>query len=426
MNTDDFIISRPLSSVNPILSSLAGALKEYILGNFPKNYIKDYYIDTELPYIRALRTYKPLSRSQIAMRKLPLLSVRTEVTVESSEFSLNDSWEKGNRFLRKPSSLNAIIKDDYNFRYLSFQTERIVVKFQVSIVVETDTKAREVLMFIKRVLPINRKTFLNGLHINSELPPEIIRHIWKDSGFTFNQSDITPENLDEFQYYLKAVSAGNIESCINSSTGNTSYSFFYSKNAVMSIDAINMNVNKDGNVVKNASVDIPITLDLEVPIAYVYQKDGSFDDIHNIDIPNDFSVGENMNRPYFSFAKRERAPTTIENNLGLTFMTGIVTGDLENKIYDETDLSLQVAPDVKTYLASLGNEKKKYILWLEGNMIDSSQFIFNESDYILKIKTTDIRFNYKYYFSIYSDLHDYDITNKYNNRVKPASPFIKK
>ena len=427
MAISDYQLTRPVSVVTPVLSSLAGALRQYIEGLFPDGYFRDYFIDTELPTLRRKRAFRPMSRSQLAQRKLPLLSVRTEATADASEYSTGLSWYTGNRFLQDPSQLHALFMDDHGLRYAGYHSDRIVVRFQLSFVVETEMKAREVMMYLRRVAPVGMKTFLNGISIASEIPGDLLRSVWKDLGFG-DGSD--PSQVAAFHHYLRSMSAGRIEQVVNSASGRRAYTFQYLSNLVMNISGLPAaSSNRDGNVVRTSSVELPIELDVAVPMSYAYRQEARLEAPAGADSLDGAPEMGSSGRVHFSFARAVR-PASTHGSLGLAHFTAIVTGEPNPAAPgapDVTDLSGSIPPEVKAYVAWLrglpdaGAPTHRAMLWVDGREVTEG-WVFDWDTMALTIESRVLRYQYKYHFGIYADLEGYARTTPAAAGSRPPAP----
>lgn len=422
MALSDYLVSRPVSVVTPVLSSLAGALRLYIESLFPSGYFADYYIDTELPTLRQRRSFRPLSRSQLANRKFPLLSVRTEATADESEFATGVAWFTGGRFLRDPSVLRPIIVDDEELRYAGFQSERVVMRFQISIVLDTEMKAREVMMYLRRVAPTQLKTYLNDVTIATALPGDLLRAVWADMGLD-TASTPSPADVDTFHHYLRAVSAGRIERVINTATGRNAFAYHYHANPVMSITGLpSASTNREGNVVRSATVELPIQLDVEVPMVFGYQQEAHVGpDIGAADGPD---FGPAGNGAFFSFTKIMR-PKSMRGSRGLAFFSAIVSGDVNPtspNLPDVTELKDALPPDVSSYIAEqrlIDPARAEAVLWIDGDEV-SAGWSYDWSTGVLSIDAAVVRYRYKYHFGIYVALENFDTAA--GHRTPPGSP----
>ena len=406
----DHMTSRPVSVVMPVLSSLTGAVKNYLEGVFPRGYFKDYNVDSEMPLLRRRRNFRPMSASQLANRRLPMMSVRVETTADSSDFSSGVSWWTGNRFLREATQLFPLIHDDSGLRYVGFHTDRIVVRFQVSFVLETDFKAREILMYLKRVLPVGQRVFLNGVHVNTEMPGDILREIWRDLGLT-DGSD--PAQVTTFHNYLRSVTAGDVEKTINSASGRAAFSFAYPTNPVMTISSTpTMSLNRDGNVIRSSQVDIPIELDLPVPMSYAYQQEAKIEPTA-ADLDLDSYIGGD-GKAYFGTAIAIRPASTIENRT-LSFFASIVTGEHDPEhpgVADVTDLSAHIPQDVQDYVDYLltlpgGESMVQVMVWRGPDLLPESYWDMTVPGWNLTVQREGLYYRHKYFVGIYCDLQAY-------------------
>ena len=409
MAQNDYKLSRPVSAVTPVLSSLVGAVRAYVESVFPAGYFKDYFVDTDLPIVQMRRRrFRPMSPSQLSVRRLPMLSVKADPTADSSDFSSGVSWHTGNRFLRDPLNLRQLIKDDVSYRYVGFETERIVCRFQASIIVETEMKARELMMYMKRVMPLNYKVFLTGVTISTEIPPDILRSFWKDMGYG-DGSD--PAQVDEFHRYLRAFTAGHVERVTNTATGRTGFFFDYVANPIMTITGTpSISINRDGSVVRSAQVDLPLELDLGVPLSYAYRQEAEVQPTLGDLVDMDW-LGEDGT--YFGRTVLGRPPANIDDRRSLAFFTSFVTPDLTEMSVrgqpDVTDFSDYVSDEIKDYVAGIlsGGDPASDLavrLWVSNGEVDPANFSFDWETWKLTVEPAGLLYNHKYSIGLYADL----------------------
>lgn len=432
MAFQDTIISRPVSVVTPVVSSLAGMLRQYVMSVMPKGYIKDYFVDTELPYLprRNRRKFRPLSISKIELRHLPLMSVRIEVTADQSDFATGTTFWTSTKFMRDPTRLARIIGDDVNLIYCGFETERIVIRFQVSFTVETDMKANELAMYLRRTLPVGQKFYLNDIDIATEMPPDLIRAIW--AGMNMGDS-ADPNNVERFSEYMLTATQGNVEPLVNSANGRIAYAYSYRANPLMNISgAPTISVNRDGNVVRNAQVDIPFEADVIVPVAYGLRMEvplpGDPDELVGTEIGN----MDNGNA-YFSAGARMRPPLNLPGGLDLVFYSSLITGD--------PDPMNPTGPDITDFSAAIGDRSRALIaallagghadkvdarLWLDGNPTDPTCWEFDPNDWTLEIRKPVLMSRQKYHFAVYADKTNMKTLVPEERRPQPISPMIRR
>ena len=422
-------ISRPVSVVIPVISSIAGTIRQYILSVLPKDYIRDYFIDTELPFYRNMnrRKFRPMSRSQLAVRKLPLMAIKVETTADPSDFGTGTTFWTSTKFLGDPTELTRLIADDHNLRYVGFETERMIVRFTVSFTVETDLRASELMMYLRRTLPVGSRFYLNDLDISTEIPKDILRVIWTDMGLGDNSDS---RDMEEFVGYLKRVTGGNVTPVINSASGRTVFAFDYRSNILVNIPSPpSMNVTREENIVKSAQVDLQFEVDLEVPVAYAYRQEESLGGPVNGSTP--FDLVEDGGNAYFSAAIRVRPPENIEGEQQLIFFTSIITGDFNSNdptAIDSTDLSSAISNRLKTYISLLVSknmlDKVTAKVWLDGNDVSDDGWAFDPDTWELDIQQPVLQPRQKYHFGVYADISMLDDLVPENRRLQPDSPML--
>ena len=432
MAFQDTIFSRPVSVVTPIVSSLAGMLRQYVNSVLPQGYLKDYFVDTELPFLprRNRRRFRPMSPVRIELRHLPLMSVRVEVTADQSDFATGTTFWTSTKFMRDPTQLGRIIGDDVNHIYCGYEIERVVVRFQVSFTVESDMKANELAMYLRRSLPVGQRFYLNDIDIATEMPPDVVRGVWS----AMNMGDSKdPNNVEAFTEYMRVATQGNVEPLVNSANGRIAFAYSYKANPLMNIAGVpSVTVNRDGNVVRNAQVDLPFEADIMVPVAYALRAEIDLppegDGLVGIDIGN----MDNGNA-YFSAGVRMRPPLNVDGGLDLVFYSSLITGDpdpADPMGPDVTDFSAAIGDRsralVSALLASGQTDKVEARLWLDGNPTDEACWEFDPDTWQLQISKPVLMSRQKYHFAVYADKTQMKSLVPEERRSQPPSPMIRR
>jgi hypothetical protein len=417
--------------VAPVISSLAGALRRYVMSVLPTEYVRDYFIDTELPIVRfqQRRKFRPMMHSQLDIRKLPLLSIKVDSTADPSPFATGTTFWTSTRFLDDPTRLARLIVDDDNLRYVGYETERMVMRFQVSFTVETDLKAAELMMYLRRSLPIDQKVYLNDVDVATEVPMDVLRPIWTDMGLG---DGTDPDDVAEFREYLTASTAGLVEQVTSSSTGRLVFAFHYRANPIVNITSVpSMTPIRDGNVVTKAQVDIPFEMDVMVPVAYALRQEQSLGSVTPIN-PTPFDIGDEGAGAYYSAQHRTRPPQTVADNLTLVYFTAVVTADVDPArpgAPDVTDLSTSVDGRMRAYIHALlsggAQDKVEAKLWLDGDEIGAG-WEFDPATWALTIDKVAFQPRQKYHFGLYTDLSRLDELAPVVRRPQAPSPTFKR
>jgi hypothetical protein len=432
--SSDLLISRPVSTISPVISSIAGTIRQYIQSILPENYLKDFFITTEIPLYRYLNQdkFRKLTYNEISIRSLPLLSIKVETIADESEFASGTAYWTSNQYLRDPMSLNRLIIDDVALRYVGFEDNRIKINFQISIILETDLKATELMMYLTQTLPINRLVYINGVNVSSEIPKDLLRAIWTSLRLSSTPSS---ENYDFFRRYLLSVTGGNVEQIINTATGRIGYSYNYLNNILVKFDSPpTLNVTREGNVVETAQIDFSLQVDLKIPIAYAYKQEEVYTSIG--DIPPD-NLGLENSDAYFSMMVRTRPPQNITvdtHNLQLVYFSSFVTDkkNLEDiRLKDVTDIYQSCDPRIVKYINYLltkdnPSEFVQIKLWLGDSEINLLDYKFDFELGLLELEYPILQYQQKYHFGIYLEISEINqaipITDQYN--LNYNSPFI--
>lgn len=424
------LISRPVSVVIPVISSLAGTLRSYLMSVLPTEYVKDYHISTEMPMsrVKGRNRFRTMTRSNVEKRQLPLMSINVEPTSDSSEFSSGVTFWTSTRFLRDPTKLSRLIADDQGLRFAGYECERMVLRFNVSFLMETEFRANELMMYLRRSLPMNQLVYLNDIDIATEIPGDIIRTMWSDMGL---DPAMPPEEVEYFNQYLRRVTAGNVEPMINSASGRLTYTFAYRANPLVKFTSTpTVSVQREGNVVYTAQVDLPVEFDISVPVAYAYRAEESLGG----SLPSGaIEIGTSGDGAYFSASTRLRPPEDIEGELQLTFFTAIVTSERDPARpfdNDVTDLSVAVSDRIKVLVDRLiegypNPPKVKGILWLDGNQIDEKYWSLDLETWLLTIERPVLQYRQKYHFGLYADVSDIKTLAPEERRDQPLNPMIR-
>jgi hypothetical protein len=422
------LLARPMAVLTPVISSLTGAVRSYAERLFPEGYFADRYVDTELParpgHSRR-RHFRPMTYSQISARNTPLLTIKVDPTADASELSAGDAWSQGNRFLDDPVRLNRLIVDDQAGRFLGVYFERAVCRFSVNLSVNSDMQAYDAMMYLKRLAPVNRKTFLNDISVSTELPPDVMRTIWVDLGL--GDGSIL-EDFITFHRYLDQTTGGRVDRVVNSMTGRNVFSFRYAANPVMNITSSpSVNVNRDGAVVRGATVELQLEMDLPVPMAYSYRQDGPLPVGSGV-VPE--ALGATESRVYFGTSTPAQPSQTLRDGQSLVFRTSIISGPLDPKAPlspDVTSVAPYVPQNVKDYIGTLrllkdGSTKITAQTWMDGTMVSTDDVSFDWRTWELILRKP--RHSYQYDLCLYCDLSEYSRLIPQGSRHKPPEPFF--
>lgn len=411
MAFEDALVSRPVSVVVPVVSSIAGAIRQFVTGVIPAGYLMDYHISTELPQRRVMRRrFRPMSPSQIAVRKLPMLSINVETTSDSSDYSSGVTYWTSGRFMRDPTKLSRLFSDDENLRFAGFERERIVVRFGVSFMVESELKGVELMMYLRRTLPVNWKVYLNDIDIATEIPADILRLVWADMKLGDGSN---PADVATFREYLRRITAGNIEQVVSSSTSRLVFAYSYRTNLLVSITSgPSLSLNREGSVVKNAQVDIPFEVDLSVPVAYGYKQENRLDGSPPTEDLGKIFAGPEGAGAYFSSVLKTRPPQMV-SGLSMVFFASVITSDVDTSVPfgpDVTDLSGVVDPQVRKLIDELlkrtgGSSLVTAKVWIGGDEIPSG-WTLSYDDWKLSIGRSVLQPRQKYHIGVYADISD--------------------
>jgi hypothetical protein len=431
MEMRDLVLARPVSAVTPALSSLTGLLRTYFSNLFPTDYIKEYFVSTELSARGgyALRgRFRPLTLSNVSQRRYPLLSIRIDPTSDVSDYATGTAWWQGNRFLLRPENLTLLILDDIQHRVAGYMKDRIVCRFQLTVVCQSELQAYEVLSYLKRVAPINIKVFLSSVAIANELPGDVLRAIWGGMGLGDGSN---PADWTTFGEYLQTVTAGGIECTVSSATGRRAYSFFYSANPILNITSSpTASVNREGGVVRTAQVELSAELDVTVPLAYSFRQEPSL-----VMAPGrtpDF--GAQGDRAYFGLTYQLRPPANIPGGLSLAYCVGMVAGEqdpVHPSASDTTDFSPYIPEPIKAHITRLlaqsgGSALVQTQLFRLGEPIALPLFSFDYANWTLTIQRGGLFYTDKYYVLIYCDLSTFerDYVPLHPQTAQPQSPYF--
>jgi hypothetical protein len=424
MALKDLLIARPVSTITPIVSSLAGALKTYFDNILPSGYLKDYYIDTDVPLAQLRRrAFKPLSESKLSVRRLPLMSMRVDLSSEPSEYNDPNTWYLGNAFIADPINLNPLLMDDISHRYIGFQHDRLVCRFQISFTAETDLKAREIAIFLRRALPQNYRAYLTSIVISSEVPPDILRKIWVDMALG-DGSNV--DDWEDFHQYLRAFTGGHVSKQIDTSTGRSAYFFDHVANPIMIFQgAPSVSATREGNVIRSSQVDLQIDLDIPVPMTYVYRQRAVIAPTEP-PLPN---IGLNPDgTAYFGLSVLTRPPRNIDETRMLCYFTSIVTPNLDKDFLakrenDVTEFGSFIRSDLKEYIEAIPEDDREVALgvklWADNKECNENTYTFDWSTYKLTILSDSLLYNHKYSIGLYVDLGNLRAFERYQ---RPQAP----
>jgi hypothetical protein len=427
-------VARPLTAVTPVHSSLTGLLRDYLLGLFPRGYFRDYFVNTELPFRPGIfgnrrGRFRPMEGANVQQMKYPFLSVRVEPSADVSQLGSLDSFWQGRQFLR-PSGLFPIFMDDLALRYLSYERERLICRFSVSMLAQTDLQGNEILMYLKRTMPIDRLVYLRGATIWSKVPTEIVGDVYADLGLGPEGTDADMASL---RAYLGAVSAGRLQQTIDSATGRVSFSFPYRSNPVFRVQgAPSISVTREGGVVRYSEVSFSVEMDLEVPISYVYRQEPRLAPPG----PAPDGITADGNTAYFGITIDLAPPTVMAGPGGtpltLVYFTGLVTGPPDPSGLgrpDVTAIGPSIQPELKNYIAGIvggptdPSLQLQLVVKMGSQAVAPAAYSMDWGAWELSLLPPDLLYNQQYQVLIYCDLTGYAAATPDNTgRAQAPSP----
>ena len=422
------MLARPMTVLTPVISSLAGAVRAYFERVFPPGYFSSRWVDTEMPARPGLsrrRRFRPMTMSQISAWNTPLLTIKVDPTADASDFAPADAWSEGNRFLADPLRLSRLIVDDQAGRFLGVYFERVVCRFGVSLTMNTDMQAYDAMMYLRRLVPVGRRSFLNDVTISTELPPDVLRALWTDLGLGDGSR---AEDYAAFQRYLAWTTGGLVDRVVSSATGRNLFSFRYVANPVMSITGTpSVAINRDGAVVRGGTVELALEMDLAVPMSYSYRQDGP-PSAGPVAIPVDLATpGTTV---FFATPVPAQPPQVVGDGLSLVFRTALVSSPLDPAAplaADVTGIGPHVPETVRAYTDALrlmagGPGCLSAHLWMDGAELDPAAFAFDWRAWELTIRLP--RHNYQYDLALYCDLAELPTLEGQPPRPQAPPPFF--
>jgi len=388
----DYIwMTKPVNSINPVMSSMAAHLRSYIESNFPPKYFKDYFISTETPKrFRRRYQYKNVL-SHFKEIKIPLLSIQVNPIVDWSEYSEGREWLLNSMLNADFKTYHRLMYNQENSKQIKFKLNRVSTAYNITITMHTEQEAYELQSYIKYKFPVGLKVYLNSAYIFSEIPMSILRLCKQDVGL----------GETEFEEYIKRYSGSLIDKILNPASDNYIYGFYFKTNILCSVTSLpQVNIERDGNTVRNSSISFEIMFDCPVPTSYGYSSKEELPTINEAERP----VPPNE---YISELVPIAPPVDVDNKR-LAFYSGLVTTSNLDKTEDTVDFSPYIHEDdvkaIKLLEDNLDNPDSYYdiVLWDNGSVVNSGWEYDTETS-MLYFKNNDFFHGYKYHFGIYID-----------------------
>jgi len=411
---EDVFLATPATAHVPVLSSLAGAMRSYIESKFPKGYFLDVNVSTETPQPSAglgagrssRRRWGRLKMSNIDRPKLPMLSIRVDPTIDSSEFSSGTSWYKQNLYASHPGDMRRVLQDDQDLRWIGVHDERMICRFQISFVVESDLKAFELARHLKNVFPLGQRAYLNEVLLAAEIPAEILRHVWHD----MELDPSSQEDRDRFDRYIRSYTDGFAERTVKGASGRMAFGYRYRANPLLTMEEPNVNVERNGNVVSSATVDVQAVLDVPFPATFGYKQEAA---LSGTNPPLDrVDILQESGKIYLETAIVARPSVNADEYLRLMFFVGLVSTEDRTFTQDVTEMAEQAPPSLKAYVEHLATKPDfsalfKPMLFRDSLPLPVQDFEFDHETWTLTIRQSGLRYNYKYHLGIYCDMGEY-------------------
>lgn len=227
---NDIKIVQHVASASTLISSVAGAIREYVTSRFPKNYFRHIYMDTrETP-----TEYYQLKKYNDKLSKIPYpsMTIGTEISLDDPIGGMSKRFELSstNLFLQKDlrrSYIKLLADPSLKFN-IYFSADYITTNFLFHISTNKYIQNVDLAYYLKARFQNEFFLFLNNQMLNAELPKTFVRALADYKGLDISQD----EDLLKLEEYLAAASTQDtmIQRKINASTGKDCFFFGHKEN----------------------------------------------------------------------------------------------------------------------------------------------------------------------------------------------------
>jgi len=196
----------------------------------------------------------------------------------------------------------------------------------------------------------------------------------------------------------------------------------------MSLEEPSISIEREGNIVRHATVEMSATIDAPYLTAFAYKQEktliGTLPDFNSY-------LSEEQNSVFINLVYEVRPAYTVDEYLSLVFASTIITKEQneENLLKDTFDFSSHLTEEIIKYFSFLKGKATiaepfenfvKVKLWCDKQIIETN-WNFNFDTFILTIeRDAPLLYNYTYEFALYADIGEY-ATLGFDTAIRPQA-----
>ena len=264
-------VVQSVASASTMISSLAAEAKEYVIQKFPKGYFKHIYIDTSETVTQQHRNDKyNYNANKIPY---PSMTITPEISLDDPIGGMEKSMHLSspNLYLRKDinRTYNKIIIDPDDKYGIYYTSDYITTNFNFKITTNSFIQNADLAFYLKSRFQKDFFQYLNGQHIQTEIPKSFIKMIADFKGYDMNN----PEEMDELRLYLIGSSKSEqaILKRVNMATGKDCFFINERVNLLTLFTDLDCppSINRDGQTEGEYVISFRFQVSCHLPNAFI-------------------------------------------------------------------------------------------------------------------------------------------------------------
>lgn len=193
-------ILQTISSASTLIGSLSHVAREYILSKFPKGYFKHVYVDTSETVVQQSRndSYNNLANKI----PYPSMTISPEISLSQPIGGMEKSMHLSspNLYMRKDAirEYRKLVLDPDSKFSLLYTGDYITTNFNFKIITDSFIKNADIAFFLKSKFQEDFFQYLNGQHLQTEIPKSFIKFIANINNWDLDD----PDDMDSLRLYL--------------------------------------------------------------------------------------------------------------------------------------------------------------------------------------------------------------------------------
>lgn len=268
-------ILQSTASASTMISSVAAHVKDYIMSKFPKNFFKDYYIDTS----ETVTQQNKRNNYNVNANKIPYpsISVSPEISLDDPIGGMQKSihMSSPNLYLRQDikQTYRKILIDTKDRFSMHYTSDYITTNFNVKIATNSYIQNCDMALYLKSKFQSDFFQYLNRKEIQTEIPKSFIKTI--ADIFKLDLDD--PDDMENLRLYLIGTSKTEdaIQKKTNLSTGKECFFINEIQNLLILMSDLDCppSVIRDGHAEGEYLITFRLQVSCYLPNAFILSID---------------------------------------------------------------------------------------------------------------------------------------------------------